>query len=220
MLISRSLAAVVLLAIPMWAGASLPGALPDDPPRVRPREAASYDARDTHEGITIAAEAYDSDEKIKAAFGNHDPRKFGVLPVYVVFFNTSKDALRLDALEITLERGRERFPQIPAGEVSRRVNGFKAPNGVKPLKIKSPVSSIVDQEFLLKMVPSGQTAGGFVYFDGFSFPLTQGQDDTRIYLNKIHWAASFRELMYFEIAFIDKSDTTKGGKDSKDTRKP
>ena len=143
-----------------------------------------------------------------------------MLPVYVVFFNTSKDALRLDALEITLERGRERFPQVPAAEVSRRVNKFKEPNGVKPPKIKSPVSSIVNQEFLLKMVPPGETAGGFLYFDGFSFPLTHGQDDTRVYLNKIQWAASGRELLYFEIAFIDKSDTSKDSKDGKDMRKP
>src|SRR5580700_8971922 len=112
--IPRSLAAAVLLATSLWAAA-----FSDDPPRVRPREAASYDARDSHEGITIAAEAYDSDEKIKAAFGNHDPRKFGVLPVYVVFFNPSKDALRLDGLEVTLERGRARFPLVPAVEVSR-----------------------------------------------------------------------------------------------------
>jgi hypothetical protein len=105
-------------------------------------------------------------------------------------------------------------------EVSRRVNGFKAPNGIKPPKIKSPVSSIVDQEFLLRMVPPGETAGGFLYFDRFSGPLSpgqlsQGQDVTRVYLNKIQWAASGRELLYFEIAFIDtKIDT------NRDPRKP
>jgi hypothetical protein len=196
---------VALLALPLWGGAPFA----DDPQRVRPREAASYDARDSHEGITIAAEAYDSDEKIKAAFGNHDPRKFGVLPVYVVFFNPSKDALRLDGLEVTLERGRARFPLVPAVEVSRRVNGFKAPNGIKPPKLKAPISSIIDQEFLLKMIPPGETAGGFLYFDHFEGPLSQGQDDTRVYLNKIKWAGSGRELMYFEIAFMDKQKTTR-----------
>lgn len=207
-----------MLAIPLWAGpaAGWPphAATPDDPARVRPREAASYDARDSHEGITIAAEAYDGDEKIKAAFGNHDPRKFGVLPVYVVFFNTSKDALRLDTLEVTLERGRSRFPQVSGVEVSRRVNGFKAPNGIKPPKFKSPVSSIVDQEFLLKMVPPGETAGGFLYFDRFSGPLSLEQDDTRVVLNKIQWAASGRELLFFEIVLLDSSIR------KQDTRKP
>jgi hypothetical protein len=212
--ISRFIVAAALLASPLWTGAAL-GAFPDDPARVRPREAASYDARDSHEGITIAAEAYDSDEKIKAAFGKYDPRKFGVLPVYVVFFNTSKDALRLDALEITLERGRTRFPQVPAVEVSRRVNGFKTPNGIKPVKIKSPISSIVDQEFLLKMVPPGETAGGFLYFDRFSAPLSLEGEDARLYLNKIQWAASGKELLFFEIAFKDQSANIKP-----DTRKP
>jgi hypothetical protein len=198
MQVQRSRTAAVLLAIPLWAGL-----WSNDPPKVRPREAASYDARDSHEGITIAAEAYTSDEQIKAAFGKSDPRKFGVLPLYVVFFNTSKDALRLDALELTLERGRERFPQIPAIDVSRRIHGIQVPNGIKPIKIKSPISSIVDQEFLLKMVPPGETAGGFLYFDRFAGALSLGQDDTRLYLNRIQWAGSGHELLYFEIALTD-----------------
>jgi hypothetical protein len=199
MLIHRSCSAAVLLAIPLWVSLAF-----EDPPKVRPRAAATYDARDSHEGITIAAEAYDSDEKIKAAFGNHDFRKFGVLPVFVVFFNTSKDALRLDALEVTLERGPSRFPQVSAVEVSRRLNGFKAPNPIKPPKIKPPISSIVDQEFLLRMVPPGETAAGFLYFERFSGALSLGPDDTRLYLNKIQWARSGQELMFFEIAFTDK----------------
>jgi len=198
MQIQRSCIAAVLLAIPLWAGL-----WSDDPPKVRPREAASYTARDSHEGITIAAEAYTTDEQIKTAFGKYDPRKFGVLPVYVVFFNLSKDALRLESLELTVERGRERFPQIPAIDVNRRIHGIQVPNGIKPIKIKSPISSIVDQEFLLKMVPPGETAGGFLYFDHFSGALSLGQDDTRLYLNKIQWAGSGRELLYFEIAFTD-----------------
>jgi hypothetical protein len=209
--VRRSCFVAALLVVPLWAGR-----LSDDPPKVRPRAAASYDARDSHEGITIAAEAYDSDEKIKAAFGNHDPRKAGVLPVYVVFFNPSKDALRLDALEVTLQRGHNQFPQIAAIDVNRRLNGIKMPKGTNPVKIKAPLSAIVDQEFLLKMVPPGETAGGFLYFDRFSPPLSVGPDDTRLYLNKIQWAGSGRELLYFEIAFTDPNTDP----NRKDTRKP
>ena len=49
--------------------------------------------------------------------------------------------------------------------------------------------------------------------------ISLGPDDTRLYLNKIQWAASGRELLFFEIAF---SDSSKGpSKDTnKDTRKP
>src|SRR5947207_2491554 len=94
---------VVLLAMPFTS----------DPQKVRPREAASYEARDAHDGITVAAEAYDHEDKIKEAFGNHDLRGHDVLAIYVVFFNSTKDALRLDNMSVTLERGRDKFRQLP-----------------------------------------------------------------------------------------------------------
>ncbi|GEM_PF-3418306 len=196
---------VRFLAVMVMLAPVLLTAVASDPPRVRPREASTYESRDSHEGITVAAEAYVTDEQIKTAFGNHDPRKYGVLAVYVVFFNTSKDALKLDTLDITLERARMKFEQIPGGEVSRRLNGFKAPNGVKPPKIKAPISPVVDQEFLLKLIPPGETAGGFLYFDRFfnlsgDGPTPSERAESHLYLNRIQWAGTGRELMFFDIA--------------------
>src|SRR5438105_266405 len=108
-----------------------------DTVKVRPREASSYPARETHEGVTIAAEAYATPDAIKLAFEKndekHDPRHFEILPVYVVIFNPTKDAVRLDHATIELTgANRQKYPQIAADDVSRRILGFRAPQGIKP----------------------------------------------------------------------------------------
>src|SRR5207245_2789760 len=109
-----------------------------------------------------------------------------------VIFNPTKDALRLDDLTVELSgHDRLRFPRIPAEEVSRRITGFKAPQGIKPAKLPKPISSIIDQEFLVKMVPPGDTIGGFLYFD--RFPETE-RGTVQLYLHGLRWASSGKEL--------------------------
>lgn len=183
------LVGAIVLALPLVAS---------DPQKVRPREMSSYDARDAHDGITIAAEAYDHEDKIKEAFGNYDLRGHDVLPIYVVFFNPTKDALRLDAMTVTLEHGRDKYQPMPAMDVSRRLVTLKPIKGLKVSKGKGPVSSVVDQELLVKMIPPGETIGGFLYFDKSPEALY----DTKLYLNNIHWASSGKELLYFEIPLL------------------
>src|SRR5258706_10314859 len=99
-------------------------------------------------------------------------------------------------MSVTLERGSEKLHPMPAMDVSRRLTGFKTPKGLKVGKVKGPVSSVVDQELLVKMIPPGETIGGFLYFDKSPEALY----DTRLYLNGIKWASSGKELFYFEIA--------------------
>ena len=182
---------------------------------VRPQPADTYAAHDSHDGITIAAEPYDQTEKSKAVFGKYDPLKFGFLPVFVVITNNSKDALRLDNLELQFITGRrQRLEPTPAGAVSLRVQGRKAPPGRvgtpgSPLPIPRlprgydphAVGELVDREFVLKMVPAGETVGGFFFFQvGFEHDVLAGAG---LYLPGITWARTGRPLMYFEVSFDD-----------------
>jgi len=165
---------------------------------VRPRELTAYTARDTHEGISIAAEFYDksvSPEKMKAAFGKADPRESNALPVYLVIFNPTKDALRLDGLSISFEDSNgKRFAQLPGIDLEQRMQGSIVVKGNKVKTGKKPATAVTQQELLVKMVPPGETIGGFIYFDNAPRPA-----GSTIYVNGLKWASTGKELLYFEI---------------------
>ncbi len=164
--------------------------------RVPVRDAASYDIRDAHEGVTFVAEAYAvGQEKTKAVFGKSDPNSHGVLPVYVVVFNPTKDAINLAAMKITFETADgKRCERVDGDKLSRMITGVSLPKGMKPGKAKPPIASIVDQEFLVKMVPPGDTIGGFLYFD--QPPAGSGWS---LYLTGLKWASTRNDLMFFEL---------------------
>lgn len=206
---ARNLLLAGCLALPawtwMWAA--------KDPPFQHPQPAATYAARDAHEGVTVAADPYDTPEKSKKAFGKYDPLKIGVLPVYVVITNSTGDALRLDALEAQfVAADRDVAEPIPAGTVSLRVKGQKPPRlGSKPNPSPLPrlperydpsaIAVIVDQEFVLKMVPPGETVGGFLFFDiRMRRNVLSG---ARLYLTHVTWARTGKDLLFFEVNFDD-----------------
>jgi hypothetical protein len=165
---------------------------------VRARDLTSYTARDTHEGITIAAEPYDKDqtEKIKTAFGKGDPRESNALPVYLVIFNPTKDALKLEGMSISLEDANGRkFAQIAGIDLEQRMRGSVVVKGNKVKTVRKPASAITEQELLVKMVPPGETIGGFVYFDN----APKSASGSTVFLNGLKWASSGKELLYFEI---------------------
>ncbi len=181
---------------------------------VRPQPAATYAAHDSHDGVTIAAEPYDKPEKSKAVFGKYDPLKGGYLPVFLVITNTTEDALRLDNLEVQfVAADRRRVEPTPAGIVSLRLRGRRMPPGgvepPRPLPIPrlpqrtdpNAISELVDREFVLKMVPPGETVGGFLFFHvGLEHDVLSG---ARLYLPGISWARTGKPLMFFEVSFDD-----------------
>lgn len=178
---------------------------------LRTQPAASYAARDAHDGVTIAADPYERPEKSKEVFGKYDPLKIGVMPVLLVITNASQDAVRLDNLVIQfIAADRQRAEPIPADEVSMRVKGKKAPPKMGP---RSPlprlpkradpnvISAIVDHEFLLKMIPPGDTVSGFLFFDTNRRPdVLKG---ARLYLTGATWARTAQPLLFFDISFDD-----------------
>jgi hypothetical protein len=168
------------------------------------RPASSYKNRQTIAGLTIAAEVFDTREEIKSAFGKLDPTKYGVLPVLVVMQNDSGKALRLDSARFEYVRpDRRRLQAVPAGEV-QYLYGVKKPQTVPapryPLpglggKSKNPLAAweIEGRAFAAKMLPPGDAASGFVYFQ------TANHRGAVLYVTGVTEAASGQELFYFEI---------------------
>jgi hypothetical protein len=168
----------------------------------RPGAAASYAHHQTNAQVTIAVDAYASDEKVKSAFGKLDPYKFGILPVLVVIQNDSERAVRLDGMKVEyVGPNRDRAEATPAKDV-RFVRGpdrpdvVAGPTGPKVGRSKkNPLDAweIEGRAFSAKILPPGQSAAGFFYFQAGL------QRDSTIYVNGLVEAGSGKELFYFEI---------------------
>src|SRR6476661_7473324 len=82
------------------------------------RPVTEYKARQTNAKVTIAAQAFVSDEDARPAFGKNNPYKFGILPVLLVIQNDSDKAINVDSIKVeyvTADRGR--IFATPAKEV-------------------------------------------------------------------------------------------------------
>jgi hypothetical protein len=173
-------------------------------PRFSAGAAASY-SHQTSDQVTIGVAAYVTDEQARPAFGKHNPYNYGVLPVLVVVQNDSRKAIRLDNMQAVLVApDRSRIDATPAGDV-RFLNGPrqpKIPSGPLPHigGHKNPLNNwaIQGRAFAAQMLPPGQSASGFFYFQsGY-------QKGLSIYLSGLREADNGRELLYFEIPLAEK----------------
>ena len=165
--------------------------------------AGSYASHQSNAQITIGVEPYVTLDKVQLAFGKLQPNQFGILPVLVVIQNDSDRAIRLDRLKTEYSGpNHERVEATPAKDVRylrppQRPTAIDGPAGrVKVLKTKkNPLDEweIEGRALAAQMLPPGQSASGFVYFQ------TGLQHGATIYLNGLYEAASGKEILYFEL---------------------
>jgi hypothetical protein len=166
--------------------------------------AASYPHHQTNEGITIGVDPYVSGDKVKTAFGKLDPYEYGVLPVLVVIQNDGKDTIRLDRIKVEyIGEGKHRVEATSARDVRflrapQRPTGVPGPPGRPPIVVrgkKNPLEAweIEGRSFAAAMLPAGQAASGFFYFQ------TALQTGSTVYISGLTQASSGKELFYFEI---------------------
>ena len=165
------------------------------------RPAASYAHRQTSEKITIAAQAMETDAETRDAFGKLNPNAYGILPVLIVIQNDGADAIRLDRVVfeyISPDGGH--VEATPAADV-KYIHGTKAPNKIPGTitihkKVKNPLDvwEIEGRAFSAKMLPAGQSASGFVYFQ-----VEQPSAAASVDISGIADPVSGKELYYFEI---------------------
>ena len=161
-----------------------------------------YANRQTQGGVVIGAEPYATEEKMQEAFGKVNPYRYGVLPVLVVMKNDGNKAVRLDHLKAEyVGPNRNRVEATPARDI-RYLNGPRRPDVVvgptgapKIGKHKNPLDAweIEGRAFAAKMLPPGQTASGFFYFQ------TGMQRGAVLYLTGLTEADTGKELFYFEV---------------------
>jgi hypothetical protein len=173
--------------------------------RFAPGPASSFHSKQTNDNVTVAAEAYDSDELARTAFGKLNPNQYGVLPILVIIQNDTGQALRLDNVMVEfIDASNRQVEATPASEL-QYIDGPSRPSatagtGGAPLPIphkkhKNPLSAweIEGRAFAPKMLPAHESANGFFYFQARMLP------GAHLYLTGIQQAASGKDVFYFEI---------------------
>jgi len=170
----------------------------------RPEPADKFETKQTIEGLTIAVQPFDDPEEAKTAFGKLNPYEHGVLPVLVVMKNNGKGTVRFDRIEVkyVAPRGRK-VESTPAADVlylkagvRPKVSNSPIPTGGPRIKIsKNPLKNdvIIERGFSAKMLPPGDAAHGFFYFQ------TGHSRGTSVYISGITEAASGKQFFFFEI---------------------
>jgi hypothetical protein len=165
---------------------------------------AAYPHRQTSEKITIAAEPMETDEQTHDAFGKVNPYRYGVLPVLIVIQNDGPDAIRVDHMKLAYALPDNTHVEATPAQDVRFIHGTKAPRGVPGpvggIKIgrapKNPLAEweIEGRAFAAKMVPAGQSASGFVYFQ-----VPHTSQAASVYVSGLADPVSGKELYFFEI---------------------
>ena len=198
---------MLLLASIATAGAA--GAAENDKTKFEVQPAASYPHRQTSEKLTIAVQPYQTDEEAREAFGKLNPWRYGILPVLIVVQNDGPDAVRVDHMKLfyTLP-DRSRTEATPAGDV-KYLEGARQPKavagplgGIHPGKVpKNPLAEwdVEGRAFAAKMIPAGQSASGFVYFQT---PIASAA--ASVYISGLEDPVTGKELYYFEIPLSGK----------------
>ncbi len=165
--------------------------------------AASYASHQSNAQITIGVDPYVTLDKVQLAFGKLNPGQFGILPVLVVIQNDSDKAIRLDRLKVQYAGpDHDRIEATPARDVRylkppQRPASIDGPMGkVKVLKSKkNPLDEweIEGRALAAPMVPPGQSASGFLYFQ------TSLRLNATLYLSGLYEAATGKEILYFEL---------------------
>lgn len=170
----------------------------------RPEPAESYGTKQTIQGLTIAVQPFDDPEEAKTAFGKLNPYEHGVLPVLVVMKNNGQGTVRFENMQViyVAPRGRK-VEATPAGDVMYvkaggrpKVSNSPIPTGGPRIKVaKNPLKNevIIERGFSAKMLPPGDSAYGFFYFQ------TGHSRGTSLYISGIREANTGKELFYFEI---------------------
>ncbi len=174
------------------------------PEPFRPAAIETYASKQTNQGLTVAAVAYDDADEAKAAFGKVNPYEHGILPVLLMFKNESKKTLNLELARFQyLVPGSRKLDETPVEDIARlkgparpRYNPTPLPTTIPGIKRnKNPLQNpvIIERAFSAKMLPPGESAYGFVYFQ------TGHTRTSRLYITGITEAQTSQELFYVEV---------------------
>ncbi len=200
----------LLMSIAAVAGLNKAEPADKDHPKFEMAPAISRSSHQTSEKVTIGASVYDTPDKARTAFGKLNPYQYGIVPVLVVIQNDSGQTIRVDRIRVDyVAPDGSHVDATPAPDI-RYLNGTRQPKVVTgPLptggphlsRHKNPLDAweIEGRAFSGKMIPAGESVGGFFYFQ------TGHRPGARVYVTGLEEASSRRELLYFEFPLKDET---------------
>lgn len=174
----------LLLIFALWAGAATArGQTSTSPAKTGSPDPASLPARDTHQGLLIAADPYTSADRYKERFVKHSPYEGGIVAIEVFFRNDNDSPIRINLKTVQLQMGapgesRQRLDPLSPEDVADRVlSKPKDPTPRFPVPRVGPPPAKHDknwEEFSgnlrsvalgTDLLPPHATTRGFLYFN-------------------------------------------------------
>ncbi len=181
----------------------------DDKSSFQAKPAVDYPHRQTSEKVTIAAEPMETDEQTHDAFGKVNPYRYGILPVLIVIQNDSPDAIRVERMKPVYRLPDGTHVEATPAQDIRFIHGTKAPKEIPGVAggihiSRTPKNPLAEWEiegraFAAKMIPAGQSASGFVYFQ-----VPASSAAASVYITGLENPVTGKELYYFEIPMSGK----------------
>jgi hypothetical protein len=170
--------------------------------------------RDTHSGLTVAANPLTDPEQAKSIFGKADPMPLGVLPVEVFLKNDSQQPIRvdIDTIQLTVHTehsGRQDIDWLSAQEVAtlivhpegvvpkkpQHIAGIPLPSSDK--KVEKLAATLRPLTLDGEVVPPMGLLHGYLYFNvAHEMKLANGAS---IYVPNVYSMPSLQPLMFFEV---------------------
>ena len=134
----------------------------------------SYPARTTVDGVTIAADPYDTDEKSLSAFDIKKLNSNGYFPLHIIIKNDTTLFLKIRTLNVTLVTASgQQLYTTPATVVvddvvnsglTSRIPIVGSSDSATSTKTGSPLSDFTGKELTNSFVDPGTVTAGFIFF--------------------------------------------------------
>jgi hypothetical protein len=178
-------------------------AMAADNSQFKPEAIDSYTNAQKVSGLTLAADAYHEEERAASAFGKKaKPYENGVLPVLLLIRNDSNKTINLQQIRVEYQADRARSVAVPAREVPYlksvgrpRASASPIPGRVSVRRSKNPLDAqeIQDRAFAAPMLPPGDFAWGFFYFQA------RYRENAILYITGLTEAGTGNELFFMEV---------------------
>ena len=179
--------------------------------KVKVEPANSYSFHQKQGSITIAADPYETKEKIKTAFDLKELEQMGIVPVHVIISNDGEDPIVISGEDINLLDSNNRsIEPLPVDEVVRAVVYKEGPRtSTSPSRIPFPRGSgrrgdafeietdLTNKSLRDLRVAPAASAAGFVFFRlPNNLMRLRGY---KVYIPEIRNVKTRQSLLFFEI---------------------
>jgi hypothetical protein len=198
----------------MITTASSPESLQADykSPKVKVEPAKTYPFHQQQGRVTIAADPYETREKIKTAFDLKELDQVGIVPVHVIVTNDGEDTIAVSGEDINLLDSNNRsFESIPVDEIIRAVVYKGSPRTNRPSSSPIPLprgsgrrgdafeieTDLTNKALKELRVAPNATAAGFVFFRLPDNRMRLGGH--KVYIPEVRNLKTQEHLLFYEI---------------------